>query len=201
MCHDAVAGMLDLASAMCVEPAPDQSVVRPHQFERRGVAKARRHLGRTDDVGEHDGAQPGIHGRRRSPRGGARIADAAEKGLNRGKIDRNDGVGDFAMRLTMDSLGGGRVGRMYETEGGATLLVEPIGHVFYPVPVLDVDIPAVRRGDILRVRSAQVVAVHEDRHAVLPSVAAMAQSAGRMFWFTRKRLLGSYFFFSAARRS
>jgi hypothetical protein len=33
------------------------------------------------------------------------------------------------------------------------------------------------------------------------SVAAMAQDAGRMFWLTRKRLAGSYFFFNVASRS
>ena len=48
----------DLSSTRKSEPAPNQGVVRPHQFERRAVAEARRHLGRTDDVGEHDSAQP-----------------------------------------------------------------------------------------------------------------------------------------------
>jgi hypothetical protein len=33
---------------------------RPHEFERRAVAEARRHLRRTDDVGEHNGPQSGI---------------------------------------------------------------------------------------------------------------------------------------------
>jgi hypothetical protein len=56
--------------------------------------------------------KPRIHGRRCGARGRARIANAAEEGLNRGKIDRNDSVGDFAMRLTMDPFGGGRVGRI-----------------------------------------------------------------------------------------
>src|SRR5208282_6754920 len=37
--HDAVAGMLDLSPAVRVEPAPDQRVVGPHQFERRAVAE------------------------------------------------------------------------------------------------------------------------------------------------------------------
>ena len=35
--HDAVAGMLDLAPAMSLEPTPDEGVVRPHQFEGGGV--------------------------------------------------------------------------------------------------------------------------------------------------------------------
>ena len=80
------------------------------------------------------------------------IADAAEECLDSGKIDRNDGVGDFTMRLTMDSLGGFGVRRMDEAERGAIPLVEPIGHVFYAVSVLNVDVPAVRLGDILRLR-------------------------------------------------
>ena len=149
-----------------VEPAPDQRVVRPNQLERRAVAKPRRHLGRTDDVGEHDGAQPRINRRRGGSRRCARIADSAEERLDRGEIDRHDRVGDLAMRFTMDSLGGGGVGRVDQTEGGAALLVEPIGHVFDPVPVLDVDIPAVGLGDLLCRRAAQVMAVNEDRQTV-----------------------------------
>ena len=74
---------------------------------------------------------------------------SAEERLNRCKIDRNDCVGDFAMRFTMDSLGGGRIGCVDETKGGAAILVEPIGHVFDAVSVLDVDIPAVGLGHLL----------------------------------------------------
>ena len=109
---------------------------------------------------------PEVHGGRRRARGRARIADAAEERLDGGKIDRNDGVGDFTMRLTMDSLGGRGVRRMDEAEGGAIVLVEPIGHVFYAVSVLNVDVPAVRLGDIVRLHAAQVVAVHENRHVI-----------------------------------
>ena len=115
--HDAVAGVLDLAPAIGLKPAPDQRVVRPHEFERRAVAEARRHLGRTDDVGEHDGAQPRIHGGRGRARRRLRIADAAEERFDGGKIDRNDGVGNCAMRLAMDPLGGRGVRRMDEAEG------------------------------------------------------------------------------------
>jgi hypothetical protein len=46
----------------------------------------------------------------------------------------------------MDSLGGGGVRGMDEAEGGAIVLVEPIGHVFYAVSILDVHVPAVRLG-------------------------------------------------------
>jgi hypothetical protein len=34
--------------------------MHPHEFERRAVAQARGHLGRTDNVGEHDGPQPRV---------------------------------------------------------------------------------------------------------------------------------------------
>ena len=158
--------MLDLAPTVSLESAPDKRVVRPHEFERRAVAKARRHLGRTDDVGEHDGPQSGIHGGSRCARCRARIADAAEERLDGGKIDRNDGVGDFTMRLTMDSLGGRGVRCMDEAEGGAILLVKPIGHVFYAVSVLNVHVPAVRLGDVVRPQAAQIVAVHKNRHVI-----------------------------------
>ena len=56
--------------------------MRPHEFERRAVAETRRHLGRTDNVGEHDRAQPGVHRGRRCARGRAWIADAAEERLD-----------------------------------------------------------------------------------------------------------------------
>jgi hypothetical protein len=35
----------------------------------------------------------------------------------------------------------------------------------------------------------------------IPVLKSNAQAAGRIFWFTRNRLLGSYFFFTVARRS
>ena len=56
-----------------------------------------------------------------APGGRARIADAAEERLDGGEIDRNDGVGDLAVRLAMDALGGRGVRRMDEAEGGAVV--------------------------------------------------------------------------------
>jgi hypothetical protein len=79
------------------------------------------------------------------------------------------------MRLTMDSLGGGRIRRMDEAERSTIVFIEPIGHVFYAVSILDVDVPAVRLGDIIRLQSAQVVAVHENRH-VIPTVVLVGRS-------------------------
>jgi hypothetical protein len=162
--HDAVAGMLDLAPAVRLKPASDQCVMRPHEFKRCAVAETRCHL--RDNVGEHDCPQPGVHGGHRCARGRAWIADAAEERLDGSQIDRNDGVGDFPMRLTMDQRGGGGVWDMDEAERGAIVLVEPIGHVFYAVSTLYVDIPAVRPGDIIRLQPAQVMTVHENRHEI-----------------------------------
>ena len=165
--------MLDLASAVCLKPTPNQRVMRPHEFKRRAVTQTRRHLRRTDDVREHDGPQPGVYG------GGGRawrrtwIADAAEECLDSGKIDWNDGVGDFTMRLTMDSLGGFGVRRVDEAERGAIPLIEPIGHVFYAVSVLNVDVPTVRLCDVVRLEAAQVVTVHENRHGISSVTAAV----------------------------
>ena len=158
--------MHDLSPAMRLETASDQRVVHPHQFERRAVAKPRRNLGRTNDVGEHYGAQPRIH----RPRGGgwgcARVADATEERLNRGKIDRNDDASDFAMCLTTDSLGGGRIWRINKAEAGATLLVEPVSHILDPVPTLDLEVLAVRVNDIHLLQASHVVAIHENRQEV-----------------------------------
>ena len=105
-------------------------------------------------------------------------AGAAAPGATRGSLmrprnastaARSTGMmalGMCAMCLTMDSLGGRLVRRMDEAEGGSIVLVEPIGHVFYAVSVLNVDIPAVRLCDITRLHAAQVVAVHENWHVI-----------------------------------
>ena len=71
------------------------------------------------------------------------------------------------MCFAMDPLGGGGVRRMNEAEGGSAILVKPIGHVFDPVAVLNVDVRPVRLGDVLSLQAAQVVAVHVDWHGAL----------------------------------
>jgi hypothetical protein len=98
--------------------------------------------------------------------GAARIADAAEERLDGGRIDRNDRVGDRAMRLAMDLFCGRGVRRMDKAERGPVIFVEPISHVFYAVSVLNVDVPATRLCDVVRLQAAQVVAVHENRHVI-----------------------------------
>jgi hypothetical protein len=108
--HDAVARVLDLTPPMRGKAAPHECVVHPNQLERRSIAETRRHLGRADDVGEHNGAQPGIHLGGRGTRRRFGIADTAEERLDCGKINRDDVGRDLAMSLAMDPLGGGRVG-------------------------------------------------------------------------------------------
>ena len=78
------------------------------------------------------------------------------------------------MRFAMDALGGRGVRRVDEAEGGAAVLVEPIGHVFDAVSVLNVDVPAMRLGDLVSLHAAHVVAVHVDRHAI-PSSAPLSR--------------------------
>src|SRR5580698_7124105 len=97
---------------------------------------------------------------------GAAVPGAARESLmrprNASTVAGSTGMiafGDRAMRLAMDLLCGRGVRRMDEAEGGAVVLVEPIGHVFYAVSVLNVDVPAVRLGDVVRLQAAQVVAV------------------------------------------
>jgi hypothetical protein len=62
------------------------------------------------------------------------------------------------MRFTMVLLCSWFIRRTDETKGGAVPLIEPVGHILDPVPVLDVDIPAVRFGDIRLLHPTQVVA-------------------------------------------
>ena len=42
---------------MVFQTPPDDRVVSPEQFYRHRIAELRRHLGRTDHVREHDGAE------------------------------------------------------------------------------------------------------------------------------------------------
>ena len=93
-----------------------------------------------------------------------RIANTAEERLDRGEIDRNDVGGDFAMRFAVDVRRRRRVGRIDQAEAGAAVRVKPIGHVFDPVFVLNLEVLAMRFGDILGRHIAHVVAVHENRH-------------------------------------
>ena len=95
------------------------------------------------------------------------------------------GISPCASRWT--SLGGGGVRRMDKAKGGAIVLVEPIGHVFYAVSILNVDVPAVRLGDIIRLQPAQVVAVHENRHVISTVAAAVRSHFERDRNLSRKR--------------
>ena len=63
---------------------------------------------------------------------------APEEGLNRGKIDRNDGGPNviIAIKLAMASHSRGRVGRLDEAEDGATVMVKPIGPELCSEPIL-----------------------------------------------------------------
>jgi hypothetical protein len=73
----------------------------------------------------------------------------------------------------MDSLGGFGVRRVDEAERGAIPLIERMSHVFYAVSVLNVDVPAVRLSDVIRLQAAQVVTVHENRHGISSVTAAV----------------------------
>src|SRR6516164_10961761 len=144
--HYSVAGVLDLSPAMGCEPAPDEAVVHADYIKCRSVAEPGRHLGRADDVGEHDGAQAASRLRASGARSRFGIADAAEECLDRGEIHCDDVGRNFAMRLAMDLLGGCRVRRVDQTEAGAAALVEPVSHVPDVVLVLYCEVFAVRLG-------------------------------------------------------
>src|SRR5262249_1287622 len=56
-CHSAVTRVFYLGAAMVFQTPPDDRVVSPDQCHRHRIAELRRHLGRTDHVREHDGAE------------------------------------------------------------------------------------------------------------------------------------------------
>jgi hypothetical protein len=88
--HDPVAGVLYLASVVQGQSTSDKSVVHPHQLERRCVAEACRHFGRPNNVGKHDGTQPGSHFWRSGIRSMPRIVNAAKERLYSREIDGDD---------------------------------------------------------------------------------------------------------------
>jgi hypothetical protein len=71
--------MLDLTPSVRLEPAPHDRVMRPHQFERRAVAKPSRHLGRTATMSVNMTARNPGSTARGGPGGRTRIADPAEE--------------------------------------------------------------------------------------------------------------------------
>jgi hypothetical protein len=137
--------------------------MRPDQFGGHAVTEARRHPGRTHDVGEHDRPVSRVHVRRLAGRR-LRILDAAQKGFHRGKRDFDNLSRDMAVRFAMYALGGVLVRRINEAERRAALLVEPVGEEFYSILILDFEILAMRVRDIGGRYSFHIVAVHEDRH-------------------------------------
>jgi hypothetical protein len=138
--------------------------VHPNQLKRRCVAKTGRHLGRADDIGEHHRTQPGIDRRGHGIRIHFRIADAAKERLDQGEVDRDDVGRDLSMRLTVNALGGRRIGCLNQAEIGATIAIEPVSHVFDPVPILDIEVLVVRRRNVLRGHAVHVVTIDEDWH-------------------------------------
>ena len=66
---------------MAFQTPPDYRIVRLDQLNGHGIAEFSRHLGRTDHVGEHDGAEGGIVDRIRLC--GGRILYASEKRFDR----------------------------------------------------------------------------------------------------------------------
>jgi hypothetical protein len=162
--HDAVARVLHLAPAMRGKPAAYEAIMHPHELKCGDVAETGRQLGRTDDVGDQDGAQSCIHVWRRGFCGVPRIADAPEERLHSREIDANDLRGDLAVRFAMDLLRGGRVGCLDQAEARTAFRVVPVGEVLDSVLVLNFQVLPVRFRDMFGCHSVQVMAVHEDRH-------------------------------------
>jgi hypothetical protein len=106
----------------------------PHKLKRRSVAEAHRHLGRSDDIREHNSTQPGIH---------------LQGNRTRGRdftIAPRDAPAQRSPRLAH------RPGRI-----GAALVVEPIGHILDPVSVLDLEVFAMCFGNVLGTHAAYAV--------------------------------------------
>jgi hypothetical protein len=74
------------------------------------------------------------------------------------------------MRFAVDVRRSRRVGRVNQAKAGAAIRVIPISHVFDPVFVLNLEVLAMRFGNIFGRHIAHVMAVHEDRHGGARSV-------------------------------
>ena len=152
--------------------------MRPHEFERRAVTETRRHLGRTDDVGEHDGPQPGIH-RGRDRAGAARGSPMRPR--NASTVARSTGmmalgISPWASRWTRSAVAGSGAWTRQKATHFAHRTNRPC--IFRRVGP-ECRLPAVRLSDILRLRSAQVVAVHVNRHVISLGAAALGPVARR----------------------
>ncbi len=156
---------------MLLQRPPDNRIVRPDQLDRPGVAELRRHLGRPDHVGEHDGAEGGVVDRLGVCRG--RIVDAAEKCLDRRQVDLDHFVGHVAMGLGMDPVGGLLVRRIDQTERRLALGIVPVGQELHAVLVLDFQVLDVQLGGFLRGLLDHVVPVQENGHRRPPPVGAV----------------------------
>jgi hypothetical protein len=122
--------VLHLAPAACAQRVAHDTIVHFQEFHRGLVTKTLRKLGRTHDVGEENGANSrvAVIFRTAGNDGGPRAVDlgATQESLGDFGGDFDDLFGDHAVRLTMDRIGGFRIGRAAEAENLAAALVEPV---------------------------------------------------------------------------
>jgi hypothetical protein len=103
----------------------------------------------------NDGPGPESDSARKQPdaewRSGQRsrgVGDPAQECLNGGQFDLYYVKGDVTMRLAMDPHRRFGVRSVYKAESGSPILIEPVGHEFYPVFFLHFHVHAVRFCDV-----------------------------------------------------
>jgi len=175
--HNAIPGVLDLASIRVGQRVADNLVVSVNQFHSCLVAGLLRESGRVHDVGKENGPNAGIKCRSRAARNqrrsrGMDTAAAKERFGNLGR-DLDDFFRDQPVSFTVDLAGGlGRWG-LYETINFITIFMRPVLEILNTVLSLGREISQVRFRDIFRRHAAEIVNVHVQRHNNFPDLAPL----------------------------
>ena len=105
----------------------------------------------------------GVHIFRDGP-GRHRILYSPKKRFHRRQRDFHHLAGDEAVRFAMHALRGFSVRRVHKAKRRTAPFIEPVGQKPDAVPILNVDIFKMCRGDIGSGNAGKLVPVHEDRH-------------------------------------
>jgi hypothetical protein len=165
--HDAVAGMLDLATARALDGVAHDGVVDAQQRHRGFVAEALRVQRGIDDVGEQDGARRGLRlvgGPGHDGQPGRSRLDAAEQPLGDLGIDFDDLLGEQAVGFRVNRFRGLGGGGLHQAIQPPVVVVMPVAAVFDAVLFLHGQVEHMRVRDLVGSRVFDLVDIHVKRH-------------------------------------
>ncbi len=92
------------------------------------------------------------------------ILDSPDKCFHSGQSDFHNFTGDESVGFPMHALRSFGVWSIDKAKGRTTPFIKPVGQKLDAVPILDVEILKMCRGDIRSGNAGKLVPVHEDRH-------------------------------------